>query len=63
MTSYHISSHLFSSHLSPVVVDWKTSSAHFKSMLATERFVVEIDDIAREQVRHMFRLISATSAR
>jgi hypothetical protein len=30
--------------------DWKTASAHFKSMLATERFVVEIDDVAREQV-------------
>ena len=51
---YIISSHLISSRLSPIVVDWKTSSAQVKSMLATERFVVEIDDIAREQVRNFF---------
>ena len=34
--------------------DWKTASAHFKSMLATERFIVEIDDVTREQVIVIF---------
>jgi hypothetical protein len=31
--------------------DWRTASAHFKSMLATERFVIEVDDMQREQVK------------
>ena len=56
--SHHIASHHSTLHLiTPhhikshrITGDWNTACAHFKSMLATERFVVEIDDVAREQV-------------
>jgi hypothetical protein len=42
--------------------DWKTANAHFKSMLATERFIVEIDDVAREQVIPLYLKQDSTSA-
>ena len=49
LSIHHITPH--HTTLNHLTGDWKTACAHFKSMLATERFVVEIDDVAREQVR------------
>ena len=40
--------------VSRVTADWKVASANFRSMLATERFVVEFDDVAKEQVVPLF---------
>ena len=33
-----------------LVADWRVAVAHFKAMISTERFVVEVDEVAKEQM-------------
>ena len=52
LLQFIVESYYFLLHIN--IGDWKTASAHFKSMLATERFIVEVDDMTREQVSIVF---------
>lgn len=48
--------------VSRVTADWKVASVNFKSMLATERFVIDVDDVAREQIVPLFLLQDQAAA-